>query len=739
MKRISFFSTILTPIAVFIATLALYISTLAPGMLSGDSGEFQWAMASLNVAHATGYPLYTLLGHAWLQLPLQGAPAWRLNLLSALFGAGAVTALYIFARALTHRLDAALAAALFLALAPVFWFNASILEVYTLNALFLILVLYLVWRWGYDLIPNPSPEKGGEVEGRGGPGVRSDRFLYLAFFIIGLALAHHRMTILIAPGLVVYFLLVERTFFFNWRRLLFLALTVLPGLALYLYVPIRLLAAGANLHYAIFDIVLGQEFAASLRLYPDPLHVLAGVPAENFHIGLLLAAVGVVALWRRARNLNVLLILVLLADVAFALFYSVPDVEVFLTPSFVVIALWIAVGITWLVELLARRLAPRATRLATVAGILAMLLSFLSLLQYDAVRAQVRAEAGGKEARARAIFAANLPRGAILELDWETATAVRFLQAVEGTRPDLEARLIKVNEHDEYFWVLKNVDAGRPVYVESGVKWIRAAAGYHVRSAPVDLAQLVRETPEIQTVKGTISDRVQLDGLQNNPQSLTLYWKLRQSLGKDLATFVHYFDDTGQPLGQEDHGACCEAVYGYRTSEWDSVHEMADVFRPAPANTAYMQIGMYALNGDDLAPYGQDVYLQVKPVIVPANVHPLGAVFGGRIRASAYELKRDGNNYQVTFYWQSTAASGQDLKVFVHLLDASGKIVAQADHPPFSGVYPTSAWQPGQNIPDPFLIPAQADGVKLEFGLYDTTNGKRLQTESGDAVTIDIK
>jgi hypothetical protein len=57
----SFLLTLLT----FCAALALYLSTLASGMLGGDSGEFQGAMASLNVAHATGYPLFMLLGHLW--------------------------------------------------------------------------------------------------------------------------------------------------------------------------------------------------------------------------------------------------------------------------------------------------------------------------------------------------------------------------------------------------------------------------------------------------------------------------------------------------------------------------------------------------------------------------------------------------------------------------------------------------------------------------------------------------
>jgi hypothetical protein len=57
--------------AAFTLSLALYLCTLAPGMLRGDSGEFQWASSALEVPHATRYPLFTVAGCAWqLALPL---------------------------------------------------------------------------------------------------------------------------------------------------------------------------------------------------------------------------------------------------------------------------------------------------------------------------------------------------------------------------------------------------------------------------------------------------------------------------------------------------------------------------------------------------------------------------------------------------------------------------------------------------------------------------------------------
>ncbi|HEY3111822.1 MAG TPA: DUF2723 domain-containing protein, partial [Chloroflexota bacterium] len=76
-------------LAAFAAALALYVATAKPDLVGGDPGEFQLVPWVLGIAHHTGYPLYTLVGWLWAQLPL-GSVAHRLNLLSAILGAAAV-------------------------------------------------------------------------------------------------------------------------------------------------------------------------------------------------------------------------------------------------------------------------------------------------------------------------------------------------------------------------------------------------------------------------------------------------------------------------------------------------------------------------------------------------------------------------------------------------------------------------------------------------------------------------
>lgn len=570
----------------------LYVSTLAPGMLRGDSGEFQWAMASLNVAHATGYPLFTLAGYFWHLVPLSPNVAWQLNLLAPLFGALAAATLFVLVRTLTGQGAAALGGAAFFALAPVIWFNASLLEVYTLHAFLLALILYLLWRWSRR-VENNNP-------------------LFGAFLVLGLSLAHHRLTVLALPAFVYFLWATDHRFFFRLKRLALCLLLLAPGLALYLYVPLRLVPSGFTLDYAWNDIILGKEYAGSLlkELQTAPLF---DIPFRNLHIGLLLAVPGALGLFRRARAFNLALWLIYLVDVGFTLVYSVPDVEVFMTPALVVLAIWIGSGTALLAEWLAARL-PRlpAPALRMTVAAVATLAALWGLTGWNTIHAAVANEAA-PEARARAIASAGLPQAALLELDWETATALRFLQSTEHERPDLEARLIGVNQRDEYWRVLENVDAGRPVLLEQGVVWTRAPAGY-ATTPQTDQLVLLHPVPfQITQARHAISPELDFLGYSLSSDAFVIYWRLNGPLSRDLASYVHWLDAQGAKIGQEDRAACCEAVYGYRTSEWEPGRVYADRFRPPPPNAAKYEIGAYELVNGDIEPYGESLMLTLGP------------------------------------------------------------------------------------------------------------------------------
>ncbi|MCH7600428.1 MAG: DUF2723 domain-containing protein [Myxococcales bacterium] len=167
--------------AVFATSLCVYLLTLAPTVALGDSPELAVAAHRLGIAHPTGYPLYTLLGHLWLNLLPVGDVAWRMNLFSALAGAAGMAVFASFLLRFTQSALGAWAGAISFAFTPLFWAQCTLTEVYSLHVFLLAVVM---WMWG----------QWEET--------RERRWLNGLALSIGFAATHHGMTILLVPFLV---------------------------------------------------------------------------------------------------------------------------------------------------------------------------------------------------------------------------------------------------------------------------------------------------------------------------------------------------------------------------------------------------------------------------------------------------------------------------------------------------------------------------------------------------------
>lgn len=136
-------------VALCLSLLAILIfgRTLATEVLFGDSGEFQVLSRTGGLAHATGYPLYLVFGKLFSLVPI-GTVAGRVNFVSSFFGAAAVGLVYLVGRSLAVRRVFAAIAASVLLIAPIFWWQSVVAEVYTISAAFLsaVLLCALIWR-----------------------------------------------------------------------------------------------------------------------------------------------------------------------------------------------------------------------------------------------------------------------------------------------------------------------------------------------------------------------------------------------------------------------------------------------------------------------------------------------------------------------------------------------------------------------------------------------------------------
>ena len=435
--------------------------TLAPDVLPGDAGEFQLAAWRLGLSHPTGYPLYMLLGNLWQRLlSIFGvSPAAALNGLSALFAALAVAMLYLFmldvpvASPITRRLVAVFAA-LLLAVNVAFWGQALIAEVYTLHTLLLAALLlalqYVAAAQGDKRTVRP-------------------RRLIGAALIFGLSMAHHAMTLLAVPAILIYLFSLDRDWWrFSARIWLAIVAALLLPLALYAYIPLRsgpvaspwyhqplgatTLSLYENNWSSFIAFLTGQSISVGFN---GPARALANIPpagslwlAQFSWLGLLLMALGLYTLAAKRRPLLWLTAGIAVAQQAFNLFYAIGDIAVYYIPLYAIGAIWAGYGAAGLAEGLWLR--PAATAQSadrtkggrSVAGTVVVLLLLLLPLTALARNSRHVDQSGNVGTRAmwEEILTA-LPAGdsILVSNDRDEMPAFFYMQYVEDRAPGVTA------------------------------------------------------------------------------------------------------------------------------------------------------------------------------------------------------------------------------------------------------------------------------------------------------------
>jgi hypothetical protein len=274
---------------VFLSVFAVYAYTAYPTVAPRDSADLAAAVLTASPAHPPGYPLYVLLGRAWLDILPWGDPAYRLNLMSAAAGAGCAAAVFLLL-ARSCGLLPGLAAALALAFSAPLWKFSLLCEMYSLQGLFLALLLLLA--------PGPGQEEGSR-----------HRRLVMSVFLFGLALVNHQAFILAAPGLAVLWW-GELSAAPGRRHLLRAGLPLFfLGLALYVFLWVRLGDIGrawavlTRQEYGTWQLSAGLSRPLSLQLAGGLLGRFFGeLWRRTSPIVFGLAVLGVVELWRRSRR-----------------------------------------------------------------------------------------------------------------------------------------------------------------------------------------------------------------------------------------------------------------------------------------------------------------------------------------------------------------------------------------------------------------------------------------------------
>jgi hypothetical protein len=424
-------------LCVFALAFVVYLATIAPTVVWGDSASLAVSVARERLSFGTAgdHPLFVLLGRA--VLPFPGELAFKLNLLTAALGALALAFVYAAtARLGGSRLGGA-GAAVAMGFSHTFWHYSVITGVRTLNVLFLAVLIWMLAEWR----ARGAPPSG----------------LIVPALVFALGLTNHLVLLLALPGLVL-FVVASRPDLFR-RKATLLALVVPAALLASVLVSSEAGRAAAHrvwygpppvFHYVVHW-PAPMDLARELGFYA--LYLAYQFPGPALVLGFL----GCRALLREDKWAALALLLVAAVNggvfVKTTEWASLGSTKVtFYLYDYLVFAVFAGLGLA----AVARRAGPLAGRclLAAAAvlpvGVYAAAPGATAMLGMDPVRARdlpYRDEArffltpskrGDVSARRYGEEVDRVARpGATIVADFTPMAVLRYLRDVEGWRPDL--------------------------------------------------------------------------------------------------------------------------------------------------------------------------------------------------------------------------------------------------------------------------------------------------------------
>ena len=731
-NRVRFF---LLTFAFFILFLALYGWTMNADVQPADSGEFQLAAITLTVPHPPGYPLFTLLGWLFAQVPV-GSPFARVTFLSAV--ASALT-LAVMGVGVAHNADAkvpryATALAMFVAMlalgtSTTFWAQATTTNIRSLTALFAtLLVLMLLRAW-----QQPS------------------RNNLIGFAIVlGLGVGHHLSLVFV--GALFAFVVLVKSFRARlpWRDFRLAGLALIATQVVWLLLPLRNAAPSLIAHGDLASLngflnhVLARGFEGDLfyfirtepALFWDRLALTPTLLQFQFGVPLLLlmGLATLVVIWRQRR-----LGLILLAAFALHLFvtltYRAPQTVEYAMPCWVIACALLGMGISEAGPLLmhhvhdaSRRLTP--PRITVLIGLIALILigrdmrsrlpSFIALGQDRSTRTAAEAVLN------------HVEDNAIVWAQWHQATPIWALQAVEQLRPSVNVQYSYPAGAEPYETTFARRAAASapitPAYITSYFEAELAAQNLQVQPmANAPAWRVITSAPSISNTLATWNGRIGLLSVQGMPQQIEagamfdvdVSWRAQgEPIAGDSITL--------RILRPDGHAATNADVQLTQTGIGFKRVALAAPY-DLPAGEYDMLAGAY--NGatiyqiDSGQPFVKVGQIQITPASVrlPLQTADQRAIpFANQMALTSYATQRNGNQLVIDLDWLALQPLTEDYKISVRLMGDNGFHMAH-DGVPALGAVPTLKWIEGSRIADRHIFDGGDDAGPLAFEIvvYD--------------------
>jgi hypothetical protein len=353
-----------------LAAFVVYLQTLLPGAGWGDIARFQYVARVWGIPHRFGYPLYIGVSRLFGYLPV-GSLAYRINLMSAVFGALAVVMVYFIVMRLVDDWVAAVSAALSFAFSRALWGQTIAAEVYSLNAFLIggVVLLLLAWH---------------QTKRRG--------LLYLGIGLYALSFGNHMTVVTLVPAVLYLILVTDAGVLLDLKSLAILMGLMLLGALQYVYVIVRAhqqpllnelgpFSWRGWIHWMTRNRFPGQFFGFTLADQVDRLRIyLELLEKQFFRWGYIIGWIGA---WERLKTdlkSFVFLALVALGIYGFGMNYGGITFRIYLIPSYLIFAVFFGCGLSALRQWLATLLKGRSRGLAqSTAAVLAAIMLVLPL------------------------------------------------------------------------------------------------------------------------------------------------------------------------------------------------------------------------------------------------------------------------------------------------------------------------------------------------------------------------
>lgn len=227
----------------------------------------------------------------------------------------------------------------------------------------------------------------------------------------------------------------------------------------------------------------------------------------------------------------------------------------------------------------------------------------------------------------------------------------------------------------------------------------------------------------------------------------TLYWQAAAAQARDWKARLQLVDAGGAAVVSVDVAPISPQFPTSRLAAGDVMRGPNAVRLPTftPGGTFAARLTLVddsgAAQGSAVEMGRVTVHVPQRTMIPPPVGHTMQADLSDAVRLVGYDLSATTlapeATLDVTLTWQALREMANDYKVFVHLLDASGRLVAGKDAVPANWTRPTTGWAEGEYIVDPYTLELPAGlglgEYQIEVGMYDAGSNVRL----GERILLD--